>query len=219
MVSAIVSPNTREQQRAAERRYEKSAKGKARREATKDDRARASLERYRRLVAAGLCSRCGKTPRRINLVYCEPCGKRDAARVKARRDKNVANGVCTACGKHQSLPSMTGKKYSLCERCYFKKTSTDCLKTAKYAEALGQKLHDQNYRCAYTGELIVLGLNDSLDHVLPISKFPKLRSDPTNVEWVTRKVNCMKWDSTREEFIATAYAVIRHYESQRQLVA
>jgi 5-methylcytosine-specific restriction endonuclease McrA len=114
---------------------------------------------------------------------------------------------------------MKGKDWSFCEPCYFKKTSTDCLKTAKHAEVIGQKLKDQNYRCAYTGEEIILGLNDSLDHILPISKFPELRSDPANVEWVTRKVNCMKWDSTRDEFIATAYAVVRHYESQRQLVA
>jgi len=88
------------------------------------------------------------------------------------------------------------------------------LKTAKHAEAISAKLKAQNYRCAYTGELIVLGVNDSLDHILPTSKFPKLRSDPTNVEWVTRKVNCMKWDSTREEFIATAYAVVKHHQSQ-----
>lgn len=103
---------------------------------------------------------------------------------------------------------------SFCERCYFKKTSTDCLKTARHAELLGQKLKTQKYRCAYTGEKIVLGLNDSLDHILPISKFPELRHDPENTEWVTRKVNCMKWDSTRDEFIATAYAVVRYYESQ-----
>jgi 5-methylcytosine-specific restriction endonuclease McrA len=102
---------------------------------------------------------------------------------------------------------------SLCEPCYFRKTSTDCLRTAKHGELIGEKLKSQNYRCAYTGELIVLGVNDSLDHILPISRFPELRHDPANTEWVTRKVNCMKWDSTREEFLETARLVVNHADS------
>jgi len=99
---------------------------------------------------------------------------------------------------------------SFCEPYYFKKTSIDCLKTAKHAELISEKLKAQNYRCAYTGEPIELGVNDSLDHILPTSRFPELRTDPANVEWVTRKVNCMKWDSTRKEFLETALAVVRY---------
>lgn len=162
-----------------------------------------------------LCSK----PARPGKINCEPCGDRSVTNGKFRKETWAKNGICTNCGKNPSLPAMIGKRYPFCERCYFKKTSIDCLKTAKHAGLIGQKLRDQNYRCAYTGEKIILGLNDSLDHILPISKFPELRSDPANVEWVTRKVNCMKWDSTREEFIATAYAVVRHYESQFQLIA
>jgi len=119
-------------------------------------------------------------------------------------------GLCNRCGKRPCLSSMKDRCDSFCEPCYFKKTSIDCLKTAKHAELISEKLKAQNYRCAYTGEPIELGVNDSLDHILPTSRFPELRTDPANVEWVTRKVNCMKWDSTRKEFLETALAVVRY---------
>lgn len=197
--------------REAITRYRQSPKGRA-------SRARIAASRYRRLKEQGLCVRCSE-PSQPEKIYCPICAVKDRQNTKKYRADCVARSVCPNCGTRPVLPAMIGKDWSFCERCYFKKTSTDCLRTAKYAEIIGQKLKDQNYRCAYTGEEIILGLNDSLDHILPTSKFPELRNDPANVEWVTRKVNCMKWDSTRDEFIATAYAVIRHYESQRQLVA
>lgn len=171
---------------------------------------RNNLRRYYDLKSKNLCALCGKVPPRPDFVYCEPCGKK-VRECGYRRKKELAEaGICNACGKNPCLKPLVGKRDCFCERCYFKKTSTDCLKTAKHAELIGEKLKAQNYRCAYTGELIVLGVNDSLDHILPISRFPELRSDPSNVEWVTRKINCMKWDSTQEEFLETARLVVSH---------
>lgn len=199
------SEKVRAQNREGVRRYQKTAKGKA-------ANARAMLKRYKNLRSKGLCPLC-KNPAREKMVYCQSCADKLIVATKLAKEKKVAKGICPNCGRNPVLPAMKGKNWSFCERCYFKKTSVDCLKTAKHAELIGQKLKDQNYRCAYTGEQITLGLNDSLDHILPISRFPELARDPSNVEWVTRKVNCMKWDSTRDEFIATAYAVVRHFES------
>lgn len=207
MATPIVSQRsekTRVQARAAAKRYRQTPKGKV-------AYARAMFKRYYRLKSQGLCVLCS-TPAREGLVHCKRCSERNKRITKEYRTDCVARGLCPNCAKNPVLPAMKGKDWSFCESCYFRKTSIDCLKTAKHAEAICQKLRDQNYRCAYTGEQIILGLNDSLDHVLPISRFPELRHDPANTEWVTRKVNCMKWDSTREEFIATAYAVVHHYE-------
>ncbi len=212
MASPIVddfktSESVRSKNREAVRRYQKTAKGKA-------ANSRAMLKRYYHLKAQGLCANCGKIPPRVGSVHCDSCAtKQKNGTTKWRQEMRDA-GLCNRCGKRPCLPSMKDRCDSFCEPCYFKKTSIDCLKTAKHAELIGEKLRAQCYRCAHTGELIVLGLNDSLDHILPTSKFPELRSDPANVEWVTRKVNCMKWDSTRDEFIATAYAVVRHHQFQ-----
>lgn len=215
MANNTVNPNKEPTKSSlASRKYRNSPKGRAYRERTKQHYAKYNKERRDNLIAAGLCAYCGKCPPRPRYRSCQRCSDTVTAATKVSRARAVADGRCPNCGKNPVLPAMQGKSWSFCESCYFKKTSIDCLKTAKHAELIGEKLRQQNYRCAYTGEEIILGLNDSLDHILPIVHFPELRSDPTNVEWVTRKVNCMKWDSTRDEFIATAYAVVKHYESQ-----
>jgi hypothetical protein len=190
------------------RRYRKTAKGKA-------ANARAMLKRYHGLKAQGLCANCGQRSPKSG-VHCEECKSKIQRGTTAWKQRMRESGLCNRCGKLPCLPSMKDRCDSFCKPCYFKKTSIDCLKTARHAEVIGEKLKAQNYRCAYTGELIELGINDSLDHILPISRFPELRSDPANVEWVTRKVNCMKWDSTREEFLETARLVANHARSTSQ---
>ena len=47
---------------------------------------------------------------------------------------------------------------------------------------------------------MILGTNATLDHILPASRYPDLRSDPSNVEWVADWVNSMKQDATPDEF-------------------
>lgn len=220
MAFPIVTDEERqERRRQAARKFRAAGKQREYRRKTAAQHRARNLFCRQRFIDAGLCAYCGKCPPSPSRRSCQECREIVNKNNRAKIDRKVAQGLCPNCGTNPVLPAMRGKRWSFCERCYFKKTSTDCLKTAKHADLIGQKLKDQNYRCAYTSEEIILGLNDSLDHILPISKFPELRNDPTNVEWVTRKVNCMKWDSTREEFIATAYAIVRHYESQRQLAA
>src|SRR5260221_14498960 len=48
----------------------------------------------------------------------------------------------------------------------------------------------------------------------PIARFPKLRDDPANIEWVRRDVNGMKGDSTPDEFLALIYRILE-YRSRR----
>lgn len=79
--------------------------------------------------------------------------------------------------------------------------------------AIAAKLREQGHACAYTGEKIVLGVNDSLDHIYPARRFPHLRNDPKNVEWVTRLVNTMKTDLTREEFLTMIGNILQRRHS------
>jgi 5-methylcytosine-specific restriction endonuclease McrA len=55
--------------------------------------------------------------------------------------------------------------------------------------------------CPYTGSKLILGVDASLDHILPSSRFPEHRHDINNVEWVHYRVNEMKKDWTKEEFL------------------
>jgi len=52
-----------------------------------------------------------------------------------------------------------------------------------------KKKKEQGYRCAYTNEPIVLGLNANLGRIPPIFRFPELEKGLDNVEWVSAKVH------------------------------
>jgi len=73
--------------------------------------------------------------------------------------------------------------------------------TIEIAAFLQELLERQNYLCPYTGKKLVPGLNCSLDHILPVVRYPELAGDIDNVEWVDLSVNCMKGSMTKEEFL------------------
>jgi hypothetical protein len=59
----------------------------------------------------------------------------------------------------------------------------------------------QGFKCPYTGVPLTPGVNASIDHKNPKSRFPDQRSDWKNVEWVDWKINSMKTFFTKEEFL------------------
>lgn len=77
-------------------------------------------------------------------------------------------------------------------------------------EALRQKMVDQDFACPYTGERLVLGVNASLDHIMPVARYPELARNPANVEWVDQTVNFLKRDRTPDEFLGIVGAIAHH---------
>ena len=122
--------------------------------------------------------------------------------------------MCVQCGNNEPLPSLkNNEKYRLCETCYLKKMSRQSLGTDRHWATLREKLATQQYCCAYTGEALVLGVNDSLDHILPMHHFPDSARTPANVEWVTREINEMKRNRTPEQFLTLIHRILRYRES------
>lgn len=105
-------------------------------------------------------------------------------------------GLCDRCGRAPKLEHSPS-----CRTCYLKACSVSALGAARHWDALLAKLYAQAWKCKYSGETLVLGLNAALDHRMPRSRFPELASDPCNVDWTTRTVNLMKTDLTAEEWI------------------
>jgi len=69
-------------------------------------------------------------------------------------------------------------------------------------------------RCARTKELLKPGINASLDHIVPISRYKEIFGnmkgvhDITNLQWVTKRYNIAKNNMLEEEFqefIKTVY--------------
>lgn len=121
--------------------------------------------------------------------------------------------LCVRCGKFPQLRGMTrhGNSHNICQTCYLKHISRCNLGSMEYADALLQKLEDQNYRCPYSGDRLVLGDHIWVDHIMPRSRFPELVHDIDNIEWVTEVVNRMKQDQTPDEFLALIKQIHNHH--------
>ena len=166
---------------------------------------------YRLRRATHLCVACGVLlPDGHAIVRCAVCAVRDRAIKKARRLYRQAAGTCVGCGDSAVLAAMVGNQNALCEACYYRKTANRRLGSPRYAPLLREKFLAQDGRCPYSGESLTLGLNATLDHILPTSRYPELRGDPANVEWVIDWVNLMKQDATPDEFRERLHHILSH---------
>lgn len=60
-----------------------------------------------------------------------------------------------------------------------------------------QKFINQEKRCALTGESLEMRRNASLDRIDSSKGY-----SAENIQWLTKKINVMKWDLPQEEFLA-----------------
>ena len=165
------------------------------------------------------CKQCAqayeRTPKRKATIRRREHSKhyRAVDRISAykRIAKRASNALCRKCGKNPPLPFMNGKtQFRLCELCYLKRKATQHLGSSKHWQALQAKLVSQNYQCAYTGTPLVLGLNDSVDHIYPKFKYPDRRNSLDNIEWVTREMNKIKFGYTPKEILAYFQNVLNY---------
>lgn len=173
-------------------------------------RSRKDVRRQAGKCAIGSCD----NSKLLDRDLCKSCSK--ASRdYKNRRSVSLAKqGLCASCGQepHMSIygdsrPDIMTRQ---CQICYLKLTSCGRFGSIKYWEVLLDLLKDQEYCCAYTGDRLVLGVNDSIDHILPRSRYPDLTFDPSNLQWVTRVINTMKLNLLDCEFLTEVEKVARH---------
>jgi hypothetical protein len=162
--------------------------------------------RTNRLKAFGRCVQCGKHPAIEGYTRCQTCRKKGtdcARRTQPKRHENrKARGLCKLCGARPHIESMKHLKTPMCEPCFYKVCSQRALGNRQYWEALKTKLISQNFKCAYTGRHLIFGVNASVDHILPVARYPHLKSDPNNIQWVAKNINYMKNNFLSEEFLA-----------------
>jgi len=165
------------------------------------------------LKQKGICLSCAKNNSLPDRNCCQSC---KTLIIKSNQDRKFnlqEKEICGFCGQFPHLESLSDSKDRICETCYFKKRSRRHFKTVIYWQILKQNLEEQNYLCPYTGEKIVLGVNDSLDHIFPCSRFPEKKFDLDNVEWTTRKINTVKNELTKQEFLDLCSHIIQHQKN------
>ena len=123
---------------------------------------------------------------------------------KQRRQKRKAEGKCERCNE-DAIPHSTQclKHYLVCAAANSIRQST-----TKDAIALFEVFRRQQASCAYTGVPLILGLNASQDHIIPLAEDFKRSVDVSNIQWTTRAINRMKGDMSHAEFVATCRKVV-----------
>jgi hypothetical protein len=129
--------------------------------------------------------------------WCKKCVS-IASKLRSKREyhrRRKAN-ICTKCNKPalQNLHS--------CLKHYFYDTSYNHFGTSKYWKELMDIAGKQDYICPYSGLQLIPGVNMSLDHKRPVSRFPKQKTDLNNVQFCDMTVNQAKHAMTEDEFLA-----------------
>jgi hypothetical protein len=164
----------------------------------------ASKKERRRLWAEKkLCMSCG-AQRDTDLVTCNKCTINVRAKNKVyvveKRKSNAIIGLCYSCNK----PHLSNNK--LCEKCYYYKASGKALKTKTRWKELQQLLIKQDFKCYYTGIPLTLGVNTSIDHVIPTARGGSFTID--NIVWVHIDINVMKRAHSVSQFIELCNLVV-----------
>ena len=110
------------------------------------------------------------------------------------RKAQYEKGLCKFCNN----TAIYGK---VCKKHYLENLSQANLGTTKYAVELEKLLEKQNYKCVYSGVTLILGENAGIDHIKPVAKYPELKDDILNVQWVDKIVNRIKYSFSEEEFL------------------
>lgn len=175
-------------------------------------------------ILEGLCVKCGGV-RDNKTQSCNKCrdkfnqyqrgrleklspGKRVRIRElnKTLREERVALGVCLTCGGE-----LVGK-VKTCLTCTIKNHTRKATGTTSHWEKIKLKLEEQNFKCFYTGEDLQIGLNASIDHIIPrsSSKYPG-DENLDNLVWATRDINRIKNDMAVDRFIALCTSVATNF--------
>ena len=173
--------------------------------------------RYVAHKANGRCASCSRQPK-AGCVRCAECiasGNRSNKRQKAEA---ISKGLCRNCFTRPQIPHNGAKKImdgsnrtvTYCDLCYLKLIARYTLGSADKYQILLDKLYRHDWRCVYTGEKLVLGDNLSFDHIKPVSRFPELKFDPTNIEPISLRTNFVKRNLTKQEFLDLIEQVHTH---------
>ena len=156
---------------------------------------------YASLRAQGLCLYCRRPLEGKNTAYlrCSNCRAKIANQRLKRRNFLREQGLCI-CGQ----PIAVGNR--VCEDCWFKEISKGNTGTPKNWLIIKEILLRQNYECAYTGKKLVIGVNASIDHIVPTTKGGNNFIE--NLQWVDIKINRMKNDMSHQEFISTIKLIL-----------
>lgn len=130
---------------------------------------RAKSIRKKRLVN-GTCLECNKPALDKNLCeYHLECRKQQILQAIETRNRRRESNICEVC-EEPALMANRKKKY--CKICYLKFLANSSISKNRIEKNINweklQNLFENNPVCPYTGFDLQLGINASLDHIIPL---------------------------------------------------
>ena len=122
--------------------------------------------------------------------------------------KQKEKGLCIFC------PNKKIENSNLCEKHYFIYLAATNLKDRNLANLIKERFYVQNKRCFFTDKKLVLGINASIDHIIPKTKSTEDFNNPHNIYWVDRQINTMKGALNAEEFINLCTIIANHFKEK-----
>lgn len=122
-----------------------------------------------------------------------------------KRKERIKRGICLTCKSRKIHQGFS------CYQCLLRKIAGFNFGKPARWEELHRLFESQNGKCYYTGDSIEIGVNASLDHILPVSRFPSRKHDITNVCWTTRQMNSFKSDSTIDELVLICKIIMERF--------
>lgn len=169
-------------------------------------------------LISGMCrvTQC-KNKKLENNMFCETHRLRNLKLSDVRFFKSLNQGLCFHCSIERYMDCYKDRsdiKSKFCQTCYLKNLSSRHLGGVSKWKELLNILIKQSYTCPYSGDTIVLGVNDSIDHILPKGKYPEKQQDINNLRWVSRTVNIMKYDLLDDEFCTEIIKIAKYLKNK-----
>lgn len=161
---------------------------------------------------ANCCSKCGvpldsETESPTHKSMCLNCAEAQVESLRQLRAKRKANRECVHCGV-----SLTVEVEGFdCVECVLKATALHWMGTSTKWEELKELLEKQDHKSIYTGRVIQVTREATVDHKIPRSRGGT--GDIENLQWIEFQINLSKSDMTHKEYLEHCCLVADRYRA------